>query len=307
MASTAATTTTETAAALAPAVLDKYKAASNILEATLKVIIPLCKTDATILDICKAGDKQIEIEAEKVYNNKSKSGEKVNKGLAYPTSLSVNGVISNFSPLPTDTEHANLKLKDNDVVKIILGAHIDGYASVGGETIIIGSKDTTIQDDVRADLTTAAYQATEIALRSAKTGSKNWEITNGITKVLDEYEDGKYKIKGLESAVTNATSFGWRMIKDDIQAKKTITPFPTAEQRRDSDNTHTLEEGEVYQLTVAVTNSEDAKVGYNFDIIRSLYVMARICPFADSTFNSPTCRSRIVLSLAFPPHFLTHL
>lgn len=256
------TTTAATPAdtpALAPAVLDKYKAASNVIEAALKQIIPLCKVDALILDICKAGDKAVEAEADKVYNNKSKTGEKVSKGLAYPTCISVNGVIANFSPLPTDTDNANLKLKENDIVKITLGAHIDGYASVGGESIIVTSA-STIENDVKADLVTAAYQATEAALRSAKAGLKNWEITNGIAKVLDEYKDGKFKVRGVEAAVTNASAFGWRMQKDDIQAKKTITPFPSPEQRRDSDNTHTLEEGEVYQLTVAVTNAEDAKV-----------------------------------------------
>lgn len=256
------TTTAATPAdtpALAPAVLDKYKAASNVIEAAMKQIIPLCKVDALILDICKAGDKAVEAEADKVYNNKSKTGEKVSKGLAYPTCISVNGVIANFSPLPTDTDNANLKLKENDIVKITLGAHIDGYASVGGESIIVTSA-STFENDVKADLVTAAYQATEAALRSAKAGLKNWEITNGIAKVLDEYKDGKFKVRGVEAAVTNASAFGWRMQKDDIQAKKTITPFPSPEQRRDSDNTHTLEEGEVYQLTVAVTNAEDAKV-----------------------------------------------
>ena len=88
---------------------------------------------------------------------------------------------------------------------------------------------------------------------------KNWEITTGIAKILQEYKQNT-KVKGVESASTVSNSFGWRMMKDDIQAKKTITPFPTSEQRRDSDNSHTLEEGEVYCLTVAVTNSEEAKV-----------------------------------------------
>lgn len=255
------TTAPADAPALAPATLDKYKAASNIIEAALKQIIPLCTVDAVILDICKAGDKAAEAEAEKVYNTKPKAGEKkITKGLAYPTCLSVNGVIANFSPLPTDTENANLKLKENDLVKITLGAHIDGYASVGGESIIVrASNDKPLEDDVKADLVTAAYQAAEAALRSAKAGSKNWEITSGIARVLDEYKDGKFKVKGVESAVTNAASFGWRMQKDDIQAKKTITPFPSSEQRRDSDNSHTLEEGEVYQLTVAVTNADEPK------------------------------------------------
>lgn len=209
---------------------------------------------AVILDLCKEGDKKLEEEADKVYNKKG--ADKVAKGIAFPTCVSVNGVLSNFSPLPSDKEQSVLALKKDDVVKIQMGAHIDGYASIAGESVVVGESAT----DVRGDLIQAAYQASEIALRSVKAGQKNWEITAGIAKVLDEYKEST-KIKGVEGASTNASSFGWRMAKDDIQAKKNITPFPTAEQRRDSDNSHTLEEGEVYSLTVAVTNATEAKVG----------------------------------------------
>lgn len=208
------------------------------------------------MDLVKAGDAKISEEADKVYNSK-KGAEKVGKGLAYPTTISVNGVVSNFSPLPSDKDQAALALKDGDLVKIQIGAHIDGYATIAGESLIVG-KDASFSD-VKADLVQAAYQASEIALRSVKPGSKNWEVTQGIAKILDEYKE-KTKVKGVEAPLNNATSFGWRLQKDDIQSKKTITPFPTPEQRRDSDNTHTLEEGEVYSLTVAVTNATESKV-----------------------------------------------
>ena len=233
------------------------------MDKALKEVISLCAEGATILELCKAGDAKVESEVDKVYNKKGT--DKVSKGLAYPTCVSVNGVISNLSPLPSDKEQAGVVLKSGDLVKIQVGAHIDGYASIAGESLVIGGKDA-ILSDIKADLIQAAYQASEIALRSARPGAKNWEITAGISKILEEYKE-KTKVRGIEGASTNANSFGWKMMKDDIQAKKTITPFPTSEQRRDSDNTHSLEEGEVYCLMVAVTNADDPKVGIVVNIL----------------------------------------
>lgn len=55
------------------------------------------------------------------------------KGIAFPTSLSINSTLQNFSPLPSDPTAATV-LVANDVVKIALGAHIDGHAVVSAET-----------------------------------------------------------------------------------------------------------------------------------------------------------------------------
>lgn len=272
MASKTTTTTATSDLALPTAVLDKYKAAASLVEKALKALVPACKEGVTVLELCRKGDALVEGEAEKVYNSK-KGAEKVHKGLAYPTSISLNNVLANFSPLPTDPVHGATALKAGDLVKITLGAHIDGYASIAGESLVVGADADAVEDPARADLIQAAYQASEIALRAVKPGNKNWEVSNAIAKVMDEYKKegaangnsngtGKAKVvKGVETVSTNANAAGWRMQKDDIQAKKTITPFPTLEQRRDSDNTHTFEEGEVYCLTVAVTNGEEAKVG----------------------------------------------
>ncbi len=47
-------------------------------------------------------------------------------GLAFPTSLSINNTVSHFSPLPSDKDLP--VLKDGDVVKVMLGVHIDGVS-----------------------------------------------------------------------------------------------------------------------------------------------------------------------------------
>lgn len=64
------------------------------------------------------------------------------KGIAFPTCISVNNCVCHFSPLRSE---ADLKLTDGDVVKIDLGAHIDGFIAVAAHTVIVGaSKDTKV-------------------------------------------------------------------------------------------------------------------------------------------------------------------
>jgi len=184
------------------------------------------------------------------------------KGLAFPTSISVNSIICHFSPLPSDTVNCQLKLAKDDVVKITIGAHIDGYASINAETFVVGASASSPVTGLRADLLAAAYNASEAAIRLAKPGAKNWEITEGLTKVLAEY-DGV--IKGVTGMLTNQYE------QNDLVAKKTIRAFATPEQRHDSSNNYTLEEGDVFGLDIVVTTGEDNKAKASPDIPTTIY------------------------------------
>lgn len=55
-------------------------------------------------------------------------------GIAFPSTLSVNNVLQHFSPVESDKEAAAQTFKKDDVVKVVVGAHIDGYPIVSGET-----------------------------------------------------------------------------------------------------------------------------------------------------------------------------
>lgn len=82
-----------------------------------------------------------------------------------PCCISVNEVAGHFSPCPEDT----IKLKVEDVVKIELGAHIDGYAANAGHTIVVGGK----AKGKAAAVVLAAYDAFMAATRTIKQGSTN--------------------------------------------------------------------------------------------------------------------------------------
>jgi methionine aminopeptidase len=78
---------------------------------------------------------------------------------------------------------STLELAKDDVVKIHVGAHIDGFASVSAETLVVGASAETPVTGPRADAIKAAWTAAEVAQRLIKVGEKNWTVTDAISKV----------------------------------------------------------------------------------------------------------------------------
>ena len=105
-----------------------------IFIAALEVAIELCVHDADISTICGKIDDYIEEELKKVFSNKK--SKKLERGIAFPCCISVNEICGHFSPCPEDS----VKLQNEDLVKIELGAHIDGFAANIAHTIVIGGK-----------------------------------------------------------------------------------------------------------------------------------------------------------------------
>ena len=77
-----------------PDVVTKYMAAAEIANDAIKEVTKALKPGVRIVEICQLGDDYILKRTSAVYN-KSK---KVDKGIAFPTCLSVNNVVGHFSP-----------------------------------------------------------------------------------------------------------------------------------------------------------------------------------------------------------------
>lgn len=97
----------------------------------LQKVLEKCVPDADIAELCEFGDNFILEEVKKVYN--SKKAKKVERGIAFPTCISVNNVCGHYSPLKDEST----KLKEGDVCKVDLGAHIDGYITQAAYTIVV--------------------------------------------------------------------------------------------------------------------------------------------------------------------------
>jgi len=164
-----------------PDVVDKYKAASDIVNNAMMQLLQQMHPGQNVIEVCELGDRLI-VEG---CNGTYKKLKETDKGVAFPTCISINHCVGHFSPLP---EEANVVLKQGDVVKIDLGAHIDGFVSTCAHTIILAQNAETGPTTGRiADVICAAYFASECAIRLARPGKKNTDVTQAIRKVADVF------------------------------------------------------------------------------------------------------------------------
>ncbi|RUP25700.1 peptidase M24, structural domain-containing protein [Jimgerdemannia flammicorona] len=143
-------------------VVTKYTTAADISNQVLKKVIAAVVDGARVLDICILGDKAIEEGTKGVYNK-----DKTQKGIGFPTCISVNNIICNFSPLPSDPEAASV-IKTGDM----LGAQIDGFAAIVAHTVVVGASAENPIKGRKADVLQAAHLALEAAIRLVKPGAK---------------------------------------------------------------------------------------------------------------------------------------
>eukprot|EP00933_Yihiella_yeosuensis_P032690 TRINITY_DN26315_c0_g1_i1.p1 TRINITY_DN26315_c0_g1~~TRINITY_DN26315_c0_g1_i1.p1 ORF type:complete len:406 (+),score=117.68 TRINITY_DN26315_c0_g1_i1:81-1220(+) len=164
-----------------PDVTTKYQAAAVIVNKALQKVVEACVADADIATLCAMGDGILEDETGKLYNKKDKEGRKMEKGVAFPTCISVNEILGHFSPLKGESR----QLKDGDVAKIDLACHFDGYIAAAAHTVIVG-KDKV--EDKRADVIQAAWNAAEAALRLVQVGKKNTQVTEAFAKIAEDFK-----------------------------------------------------------------------------------------------------------------------
>lgn len=97
----------------------------------------------------------------------------------------------------SDPEASRTLAKD-DVVKIQLGAHIDGFAAISAETVVIGANAENPVTGRRADVIKAAWTAAEAAMRTVKVGNKNWAVTEVVGRSADAFHckpvEGLFKL-----------------------------------------------------------------------------------------------------------------
>ncbi|CAD6887537.1 unnamed protein product [Tilletia controversa] len=235
------------------ATLTKYKAAGEIAANAIKKVINLVltKPEVTVQELCNEGDATVTSLSAAIYN-KPKG---VQKGSAYPTSVAINGIICNSAPLANDPL-AQRALVSGDVVKIQIGAHIDGFPVVAAETVVVPSKPgpdaaldkspETVGPSRVADALKAAHVAAELAIRLIKPGAMSIDIAKTVDRaVRDEF--GLFMVEGMNSC---------QMEKDVIDGKKKIVFNPEPNNRPEN---FKLEENEVYGIDLHITTGPDGK------------------------------------------------
>jgi curved DNA binding protein len=227
-------------------VTTKYQEAAKIANATMLEVMAMCVPDAKVVDICIAGDAAIVEKASLIF--RSKKGAKVEKGVAFPVCLSVNNCVCHYSPLASD-ESTVLAL--GDLVKLDLGAHVDGYIAVAAHTFRVtatGGQLAGVQEGEEAvtgppaDVMNAAYTAAEVAARLIKPGNTNKQVAAAVQSVAESFG-----VTAVAGTVMH------QMKRFVIDASKVVLLRDDADKKVD---TCTFEAGEVYAVDVCFTTGE---------------------------------------------------
>ena len=205
------------------------------MSVTLKHLLEQCVAGADVLSLCAEGDRLLTEETGKVFKKETK------KGIAFPTCVSVNNCICHFSPIKSDPA---VLLKDGDVVKIDLGAHIDGFIAVAAHTTVVGASTERKVTGRKADAVVAAHAAAEVALRLVRPKGENYAVTDAIQKVAESF-----KCKPISGMLSH------QLKRERIDGEKSIIQNPTEAQRKEHDKCE-FDVHEVYAIDVLISTGE---------------------------------------------------
>eukprot|EP00698_Gefionella_okellyi_P015695 TRINITY_DN4446_c0_g1_i1.p1 TRINITY_DN4446_c0_g1~~TRINITY_DN4446_c0_g1_i1.p1 ORF type:complete len:393 (-),score=132.83 TRINITY_DN4446_c0_g1_i1:52-1230(-) len=222
-------------------VVTKYKLAAEIVNNALKAVVAAAKAGVTVVELCKIGDSLLQKGTDALYT-KAKGERKVEKGIAFPTCVSLNNVVGHYSPLSTDTPV--VALKDGDLVKVDLGAHVDGYIAMGAHSFVVG---VATAEGRQADVLAAAHYAAEAIHRLLRPGKTGYEIQNTIQKIASVFN-----VRGVEGTLSHS------MKRFVIDGNNVITNSTANIENKVDD--FTIGENEVYGIDLLFSTGEGKPV-----------------------------------------------
>lgn len=224
-------------------VVAKYKMAAEIANTALTGVLENCTAGKSVVDLCKLGDMIIDQRCSTIFRNK-----KIDKGVAFPTCISVNETVCHFSPLPNES----VTLKSGDWVKVDLGCQVDGYIAVAAHTTIVVKDEEGKEQPFpelsgpEADVVKCAHDAVELCARLIKPGNTNHQVTEALEKL-----ETAYGVSSIPGTVMH------QLKRFVIDANKTIAQKTDAENKV---SRVTFEPNEVYTIDICYKTGEDKPV-----------------------------------------------
>ncbi len=214
--------------------LEKYRKAGKLLAEVREQVRPLVKPGAALLEIAETAENLIQQRGAKP---------------AFPCNISVNEVAAHYSPPATD----DTTVKEGDMVKVDIGAHLDGYIADTAFTVATGEK---------AEMVQVVERALEAAISAIKP-----EIDVGeIGRVVEETATAA----GLKP-IRNLT--GHSLARWDLHAGLTVPNVKETTGQK-------LKAGDVVALEPFVTDGvgyvEDQKKTYIFRHLRDMPTRLRM-------------------------------
>merc|ERR1711973_908892 len=186
-------------------VVTKYKMAGDISNRVIQAVIKKCVSGASVRELCSFGDSLLLEETNKVFKKEK-------------------------------------DLKKGDMVKIDLGAQVDGFIAAVAHTVLVGGGDKITGR--KADLLLAAHHASEVALRLMKPGTENVAVTSAVQKVAESYQ-----CKPVEGMLSH------QLKQFEIDGDKSIIQNPNEMQKKEHEKS-TFELHEVYAIDVLISTGE---------------------------------------------------
>ncbi|KAJ2808022.1 hypothetical protein H4R20_001042 [Coemansia guatemalensis] len=156
----------------------KYRTAAAIVGQALAQATALVVPGMSAAAICSYTDELLEALCGSVFRK-----ETIERGVAFPTTVSVNRIIQNHSPAPED----DYILREGDVVKVDATAHIDGYISSAAHTAVATNFPSETVTDRRADAIAAAYYASEVAAHMIRPGQSARNLVKALGLVASGF------------------------------------------------------------------------------------------------------------------------
>ena len=201
--------------------MEMYKKPGQIVSKVRKMAVDHIKADMKIIDL-----------VEYVENNIIEMG-----GMpAFPCNVSINEVTAHYTSPPGDDS----TIKRGDLVKIDLGAHVDGYIADSAVSVLVGADDYTDLDSSEQDLNLkmieTAQNALESAINTIKDGIEIGKVGTAIEETINQ--------NNLNS-VSNLT--GHSMDRWILHSGVSVPNIK-------ENNKHIIQEGDVLAIEPFVTN-----------------------------------------------------
>jgi methionyl aminopeptidase len=201
--------------------MEMYKKPGQIVSKVRKMAVDHIKADMKIIDL-----------VEYVENNIIEMG-----GMpAFPCNVSINEVTAHYTSPPGDDS----TIKRGDLVKIDLGAHVEGYIADSAVSVLVGANDYTDLDSSEQDLNLkmieTAKDALESAINTIKDGIEIGKVGTAIEETINQ--------NNLNS-VSNLT--GHSMDRWILHSGVSVPNIK-------EDNKHIIQEGDVLAIEPFVTN-----------------------------------------------------
>ena len=154
---------------------------------------------------------------------------------AFPCNISINEITAHYTSPPGDES----LIKDGDLVKIDLGAHVDGYIADSAITVLVGDSDnvlTEAENELNQKLIQTAQDALESAITTIKAGVELGQIGTAIEETITK--------NGLNTIPSLA---GHELDQYVLHSGISVPNIK-------EENHHKIEEGDVLAIEPFVTN-----------------------------------------------------